>query len=457
MTALDRSRAPQAGTLRPFRFPEVRRAALGNGLAVLAARSGDLPLVSVQLVLDAGAMRDGDAPAGVASLTASLLESGTAHRTAEQIALLVDELGISLEVGASWDGVSIGFTGLRSRLEPAFELLADLARSPVFPRPEVDRLKQERIGTLKHRRADPGALAGEVFHLYAFADGSPFARPLGGTGESIEAMDREAVAAFHAARYGPTGGTVLAAGDIQLDDLVALADRHLGDWAASTPPGPLPSVEAGVDRTTIVIAHRPGAVQSEIRLGHLGVDRLAPDFAALQVMNGILGGTFSSRLNLNLRERLGYTYGASSSWTPRRVPGTFSMGAAVQTEATAHSVAEMLREMRGMQDAPPTGAEVEDARSYLAGVLPLSVETTSGVAARLASIATYGLPDDYWDGYRAQLLEVSAEAAHAAAQARLQPGRAVVAVTADADRVRTELEALDAGPVVVVDPAAVLR
>jgi zinc protease len=457
MSPVDRALAPTAGPLRPFSFPRVERGMLPNGVALLAARSGDLPLVSVELVLDAGAMHDPAGQGGVASITASLLESGTATRSAEQIALAVDGLGVSLEVGASWDAVTVGFTGLSSRLEEGFSLLADLVREPIFPEHEVDRLKAERLGTLQHRRSDPGSLAAEVFHLYAFAPGSPFARPISGTRESITALNRDASAAFHAARYGPRGSTLLAAGDISLDQLAALAERFLGDWTGGAAPTALPAADPGVQRTTIVVAHRKGAVQSEIRLGHVGVERSAPDYAALQVMNAVLGGTFSSRLNLNLRERLGYTYGASSAWTPRRVPGVFTMSAAVQTEATAHSVSEMLREIRGMQAAPPSDAEVGDARSYLAGVLPLTVETTAGVAARLATIATYGLPDGYWDDYRSGLLAVTPADALAVAQRRLTAERAVVAVTADAELVREGLQALGEGPVEVVDPAAVLR
>lgn len=457
MTPLDRSRPPAPGALRPFRFPRVEHAALPNGLAVMAARSGDLPLVSVQLVLDAGGMHDPPGQGGVASLTAALLESGAAGRSAEQIALTVDELGISLDVGASWDALTVGFTGLRSRLEEGFALLADLVRAPIFPADEVDRLREERLGTLKHRRSDPGSLATEVMHLHAFAPGSPFGKPLGGTRESLSALGREHAAAFHAARFGSRGSTLLGAGDLSLGDLVALGERYLGDWAAAPPAGPPPPVEAGVGRTTVVVAHRPGAVQSEIRLGHLGVERTAPDYAALQVMNAVLGGTFSSRLNLNLRERLGYTYGASSSWSPRRLPGVFTMSAAVQQEATAHSVSEMLRELRGMQAAEPGEAEIADARSYLAGVMPLTVETTGGVAARLAALATYGLPDGYWDAFRAELLAVTPADALEAARRRLHPDRAVVAVCADAERVRGELEALQVGPVEVIDPDAVLR
>jgi zinc protease len=184
----------------------------------------------------------------------------------------------------------------------------------------------------------------------------------------------------------------------------------------------------------------------------VGIERTAPDYFAVMVMNAILGGTFSSRLNLNLRERLGYTYGASSGFAMRRQPGPFSMSTAVQTEVTAHAVSEMLRDLRGMQEADVTQAELDDARNFLAGVFPLGLQTTDGVSGKLSTIATYGFPDDYYQDYRERLLAVTADDVMAAARERLWPDRATVVIDGDAARIRGALEALDVGPVVVLDP-----
>jgi zinc protease len=193
-------------------------------------------------------------------------------------------------------------------------------------------------------------------------------------------------------------------------------------------------------------------VQSEIRIGHVGIERTAPDFFAVTVMNAILGGTFSSRLNMNLRERLGYTYGASSTFATRRQPGPFSLSTAVQTEVTPHAVSEMLRDLREMGEADVTSAELDDARNFLAGVFPLGLQTTDGVSGKLNTIATYGLPDNYYEDYRERLLAVTADDVRAAARVRLWPDRAAVVIVGDAERIRGGLEALDAGPVVVLDP-----
>jgi zinc protease len=263
----------------------------------------------------------------------------------------------------------------------------------------------------------------------------------------VTGLSRNEVAAFHAQRYRPSGSTLVVAGDISVDEAQGLAERWFGDWDGEPEPVPPADVRPRLDRTTIILVDRPGAVQSEIRVGHVGIERAAPDYFAVTVMNAILGGTFSSRLNLNLRERLGYTYGASSSFASRRARGFFDMSTAVQTEVTAHSVSEMLREMRDMRDVPATDQELEDARNFLAGVFPLSLQTTDGVAGKLTTIATYGLSDDYYETYRERLLAVTRDDVRDAAERRLWPDRAAVVVIGDAEKIRGELEALDAGPV----------
>lgn len=451
--ALDRATVPPRGPLRPFHFHAVHRRSLANGLPVLVAEVRNFPIVTIDVVLDAGGIAEPGDGTGLAMLTTGLLESGAGSMSAAEIAERVDGLGLSLDSGVSWDTAQCGFTCLRSRLEPGFELLADLVRHPTFPEGEVERVRDERLATIVQRRGTPSAAADEAANRWIFAPRTPFARPLAGMLRTLQGVEREQVAAFHAARYRPDAATLVAAGDASVDEIVALAERWFGDWQPGAAAVAPPDVRPRVEGTTIVIVDRPGAVQSEIRVGHVGIERTAPDYFAVTVMNAILGGTFSSRINLNLRERLGYTYGASTVFATRRQPGPFSMSAAVQTEVTAHAVSETLRELRGMQEAEVTPAELDDARNYLAGVFPLGLQTTDGVAGKLNTIATYGLPDDYYEHYRDGLLSVTAADVLAAARARLWPDRAAVVIAGDAEKIRPGLEALEAGPVVVADPA----
>lgn len=457
MTDLDRSQVPAPGALRPFRFPPVQRAALPNGLEVLLAENHTFPLVTVDLVLSAGALTETEARAGLSAMTSALLESGAGGRDAAEIAERVDELGLVLETGNSWDTTLVGVTGLHTRVDEGMQVLADLAMRPSFPADEVDRIRAERLATLAQRRADPSALADELVTHFIYPEGHPFSRRLAGPGETLATLGRDDVVGYHASHYRPEGSWLCVGGDVTMDEALRLAERHFGGWSGATPAAPALETRNRLSRTTIYLADRPGSVQSEVRVGHLGVERTADDYFALLVMNAILGGTFSSRLNLNLRERLGYTYGVSSSFGMRRLPGTFHVGAAIQVEGTAHSVSEILRDLRGMQDRPVSDEELDAAVQYLAGVLPLGMQTTDGLTAKLSTIAAYGFPDDYWATYRDRLLAVTAADVQEAARRRLMPDAAAVVVVGDAERLRADLEALDAGPVEVLDPSVLLH
>ncbi|HSU14392.1 pitrilysin family protein [Longimicrobium sp.] len=445
--ALDRGAVPPRGPLRPYRFPGVHRRRLANGMSLLVAEIRNFPVVTVDMVLDAGGLAEPPELAGIAPITSALLESGAGGMDADAIAERVDGLGLSLDAGVSWDTGQVGFTCLRGRLDAGFELTADLLRRPTFPEREVERVRDERLTTIQQRRGTPSTLVDEAEGRWIFAPGLAFARSLGGLARTVEGLGRDDVVAFHARRYRPSAATLVAAGDASVDEIQALAERWFGDWEGRAEPVPAAEVRPRLDRTTIVVFDRPGSVQSEIRVGHVGIERTAPDYFAVMVLNSILGGTFSSRMNLNLRERLGYTYGASSSFASRRRPGLFSMSTAVQTEVTAHSVSEMLRELRELRESPVTGAELEDARNFLAGVFPIGLQTTDGLAGKLSTIATYGLPDDYYQHYRDGLLSVTAADVQDAAQRRLWPERAAVIIAGDAEKIRGELEALDVGPV----------
>ncbi len=447
---------PPPGPLRPFHFPDVVRRRLPNGLELVVCEVRSFPVVTCELVLSAGSLTEPAERGGVASLTSALLESGAGGRSAAEIAERVDALGLSLDSGINWDVTQVGFTALRARTGDGLALLADLVRSPEFPQPEVERIRAQRLTALVQNRADPESLAVEVANRYVFAPGSPFTRPMGGLAGTVSRIGRDDVAAFHAERYRPGGSALVVAGDLSASEAVELAERALGDWQGAVAPPPRPEVRPASDSLRFVVAHRAGSVQSALRVQHLGLERASDDYFAVVVMNAILGGLFTSRINLNLRERLGYTYGASSSFTMRRVPGIFAVATAVQSETTAHAASEILRDMRRMREEPVSAAELDDARNYLALTFPLGLQTTDGVAGKLVTSATFGLPDDYWDRYRDRIMAVAAEDVLQAAQKYLRPDSATVVVAGDADVVRPALEALGEGEVLVIDPAAEL-
>lgn len=452
----DRATPPGPGPLRPFHFPPVQRRTLANGLRLLVAENHAFPVATLDVMMPSGALAEPEARAGTAALVGGLLESGTATRDAAEIAETIDALGLSFESGSSWDTTLAGMTALTSRLEEGVEILADMVLRPAFPEREVERIRDERLAMLTQRRGDPASVADELMTRYTFPDGHPFGRRLAGPAGTLSTLARADVQAFHASFFVPQGAWLCAAGDVTMDQVVALAERWFGEWTGAPPAARVPEVPNRFDRTTIVLAHRPGSVQAELRVGHVGMERTADDFFAATVMNSILGGVFASRLNMNLRERLGYTYGISSSFGLRRLPGTFSIGSAVQSDRTAHAVSEILRDMRRLQDELAPAAEVADAAGYLAGIFPLQLQTTDGLAGKLSTLAVYGFPDDYYDHYRDALLAVTPEDVRTAARRRLMPDRAAVVVVGDASELRGPLEALDIGPVEVVDADAVL-
>ena len=451
---LVRERAPSPGPLRPYDFPETHRFSLPNGVAVVYAHVEGLPVVTVSTLVRAGAAHEAPTRAGLATLTGSLLESGAAGRSGPEIAESLESLGAQLVVGSSWDYSFAEVTGVAATIRDAARMLAELVQLPDFPEAEVERLRNQQLAGVMQRRADPRELADEMASRFLFSAASPYSRAPGGNTATVPTLTREDVVGFHRGGYTAARTSLVIAGSLGPDEAAELAAGFARGAAHGDPP-PAVASEAAAAGRRVVLVDRPGSVQSEIRVGHLGAPRSSPDYFALVVMNTVLGGAFTSRLNLNLRERQGFTYGASSAFSMRVARGPFLVSTAVQTEVTAASVREIFHEIATMRDAPVTAQELDDARNYLAGIFPLTLQTTSGVAARLSEIALHGLPEDYFERYPSHVLGVTAEDAHRVAREYLQPERAAVVIVGDAAAIRDEIEALGLGPIEVVDPSGV--
>lgn len=430
-------------------FPAIERHRLDNGLAVLTARHGDLPVVTTTLVIDAGAAGDPARKAGLAYLTANALDSGTRDRTADQIAWELERIGVELSATATWDATVISVTTPKDRLEPALELFADLVRHPSFPEPEVERLRGQQLATILQRQTEPRALADDKAAHFIFAPEVPYARPLIGTTASVEALGREDVEAFHRTHYLPNASSLLFVGDIDSETAERLAEQAFGDWPAGQPTTPEFEVVPGVETSTIFVVDRTGAVQSEIRIGDVGVARHHEDYFPLLVMNTILGGAFTSRLNMSLRERHGFTYGVRSGFAFRRRPGPFLIQTAVATEVTARAVEEALKEITSLRAEGATEDEVAAAKDYLRGILPLQLQTTVQLAARLADLVIYDLPDDYFQQYRERIAAVTPDEVHRVAREHLRTDRLAITVVGDAKSIAQPLESIGLGEVVV--------
>lgn len=441
---------PTPGTPRPYDFPAVERSRLGNGLSVIVAHLPGRLLVSASLVLRNGAADEPEEDAGATVLAARALTEGTARYDAIALVEASERLGASLHAEAGWDALSIGVDVPAARLEPALELLAEVALNPTFPTAEVERLRDERLNDLLQAEADPRRRADEAFAATIYSGGSPYRRPAGGTRETVERLDADRLRAAYERGLDPARATLIVGGDLTGLDVPAIAERLLGNWgpaygAASTA---LIVAESGVRERFVRVIHRPGSVQTEIRVGHVGLPRRIPDFHALSVMGAILGGLFNSRLNAKLREEKGYTYGAGAGFDLRRAAGPFAARAAVNTDVTVPAIADTLAELERIRAEPVTAAELTAARDYLVGVFPLRFETPGPVVGALAGLAVHELPEDELARYRPAIEAVTVEAVQAAAQ-HVRPDAAAIVLVGDADAFGDDLARVGFGRVVI--------
>ena len=450
---LDRSLSPQPGPVRSFDFPPVISSTLSNGLTLRMARMTRVPLVSVSVVLDAGESALGDPLAGLAVLSGDGLDGGSKRLPGPDLAEALEGIGSSLAVGTGWDATAVSLTCVAERLVEGVELLSEALLSPAFPEDEIDRLRNQRLAAIRQRQMDPGSLADDAAIHAFYADSSPYHRPLAGTHDSVSGIGPDEIRSWVKDRYLPAGAGLVVVGDVEPAEVEALIQDRCGSWTGGQPERTDTPDEPRSRERRVVVVDRPGSVQSEIRIGQVGVPRSTPHFFPLKVFNTILGGAFTSRLMLNLREERGFTYGVRSRFSFRRGSGPFGISMAVATEVTAPAVAEAFSELEGLLDGGPTDAEVERARDYIAGVFPLQLETTGQVAARIGELQVYGLPDDYFGSYRDRIREVTTQGALEAGRAVIRPDEFLVVVAGDAGSIRGPLEELNLGPVEVIPPA----
>ncbi|HZC33228.1 MAG TPA: pitrilysin family protein [Candidatus Bathyarchaeia archaeon] len=442
---------PTPGTPRPYDFPEVQRSRLANGLSLVVAHLPGRPLVSASLILRNGAGDEPDGDAGATVLAARALTEGTERYEAIALVEASERLGASIHADAGWDAMSIGVDVPAVRLEPALELLAEVALHPTFPTAEVDRLRDERLNDLLQSEADPRRRADEAYAATIYTAGSPYRRPSGGTKETVERLDPNRLRVAYERGLDPARATLIVGGDLTGIDLPAITERLFGSWGASFGAGPtgLVVAEGAVRERFIRVLHRPGSVQTEIRIGHIGLPRRIPDFHALSVMGAILGGLFNSRLNTKLREEKGYTYGAGAGFDLRRAAGPFAARAAVNTEVTVPAIVDILAELDRIRDTPVTDAELKAARDFLVGVFPLRFETPGPVVGALAGLVIHDLPDDELARYRPAIESVTAEAVQEAARNHIRPDASAIVLVGDADAFGADLETAGLGRLVI--------
>jgi zinc protease len=437
--APDRSRPPAAGEVRPLRLPGLEAFRLPGGLEVLVGEDHQLPEVSLRLLLEAGAAAEPGGLEGVAELTGRLLTEGAAGRSALEVAAWLDRLGASFSVSAGYDVSILSLHLLSDVLEGGLDFLTAVVREPAFAAQEVERVRQERLDQIDRDLDQPEVVADYALIRAVFGD-HRYGTPAAGVRASVERLSREEIARFHRRRYGPRGAALVVCGDVRAGEIRRALEERLAGWEGgegrTVPDGPAPSVAAG---RSVLLVDRPDSAQAEIRLGTVGVAYGDEAFFDLLVGNAILGGLFNSRVNMNLREEKGWTYGARTSFHFRRVPGPFVGKAAVETGAAADALWEFEREVAGLVEDPPTDEEITLAKNSLVLSLPRQFETVSQVTRKIATRFVYGLPDDYWERYRDRVEAVTRDGVVEAVRRHLDPSGLSLVVVGKAEEVEAPL------------------
>lgn len=430
-----------------FRVPKARRLRLANGMALLVVENHRLPLVAMTLVVPgAGSAYDPPGKAGLAAFTADLLDEGAGGLSALQIAEALDRLGASLQLGASADAAQVSVTTLTRTLDPTIDLFTKILTQPAFDPKEVARVHEDRLTALKLRRDRPREIASLVLQAVLFGDRSPYGHPTAGHAAEFEKLGLEDAKAFYARAWRPETMTLVVAGDVDAQALQAKLDATVGAWkpAGRVRAGRLSIRPARVE-SRLVVVDRPGAQQSDVRIGLPGIRRTDPRYYAFEVMRTVLGDGFTSRLMQRLREQLGYTYGISAAMGYRREVGPFVISSGIFTPVTGKALEEIIGIVDKLAKEPVPAEELEKAKQNLIRAFPQRFETNAGIAEAFAELALHGLPDDWYESFAARIGAVTAQDVRRAAKTIVPPGQLVIVIVGDWAKVKETVGTLGLG------------
>jgi zinc protease len=445
-----RNEMPKPAAARPLQLATPVSETLPNGLTLILNERRGLPIVAANLVLRTGSDANPLDKPGLASFTAAMLDEGTATRNALQIADEVAQLGASLGISSSMDATTLAVRSLAKNFGSTVDLLADVTLRPSFPAQEIDRQRASRLAALVQQRDNPGQVAAQVTASALYGPQHPYGFSEIGTEAAMKGMSRADMESFWKQNFVPNNAALVVAGDISMSELKALAEKAFGGWQRGSPAQPALGAP-GTTPARVVIVDKPGSPQTQLRVASIGAARSSPDFRPMQVMNLALGGLFSSRINMNLREEHGYTYGANSQFSFRRAAGPFQIMSGVRTDVTAAAVDEIFKEVRGMVDKPVSVEELQKAKDSLANSLPGAFESSANAVNNFSNVFIYSLGLDYYTRYAEQVNAVTPEQALAVSKKYLVPANMVVIAVGDRAKIEPELRKLNLGPVEIRD------
>ncbi|HEY7194870.1 MAG TPA: pitrilysin family protein [Gemmatimonadales bacterium] len=453
-SGVDRSKLPAAGTPPDARFPEVARATLPNGLKIVLAERHSIPQVNMTLLVDAGYAADQFAAPGTASLTLDMLDEGTTRRTALQISDTLAQLGAQLFTGSQLDVSSVSLSALKDKLDPSLDIFADVVLHPSFPQADFQRQQRQRLARIQREKVQPVQMALRVFPQLLYGANHAYGNPLTGSGteEAVSAMKRDDLVKFHRTWFKPNHATLVVVGDISMAEIQPKLARLFSGWQGGDVPQKNISTVPDQARPLVYILDRPGSEQSIIFAGNLAAPKANPHEYAIEAMTSLLGGQFTSRVNMNLREDKHWSYGAFTLIWDARGQRPFIAYAPVQTDKTKESMIEVDKELRGIIGPKPvTQDELSKAQANLTLTLPGNWETMDAVQGSLEQMVTYGLDDRYFDTYAQRIRALTVADAGGAAQETIRPDHLVWVVVGDRAKIEAGIRELNFGEIRFLD------
>lgn len=434
------AKLPKADGEAAFRLPEIEKWQLSNGLQIAFVRRDGLPLISLSLLVKAGAANDSAAKSGRAQAAATLLLNGTNKRSAVEISNDIQKIGASFNTGADYDFVMVSASTLSKHFDKALEIFADILLDPTFPADELEIYRQRALVGIMQRRDNPNAIASIVQNALIYGKNHPYGADLTGTEETLQSLTREDLKDFYENYFAPDNSVLIVVGDITRDELNAKLEKTFAEWNARAIKKQEFEPLAEFDQSGIYIVDKPDSAQSVIAIGQSGVKRDNPDYFPLIMLNSLLGGQFTSRINMNLREEKGFTYGARTAFSMRVHGGLFYAGADVQTEVTAEAVREFLKEIEGVrQTLPVTESELEYNKQSLIRSYPSTFETNKQIASQITALIGHHLAEDWFSRFIDNIKAVTVEDVTRVANQYLKPEKLAILVVGDRQKVEPAL------------------
>jgi predicted Zn-dependent peptidase len=446
----DRTNPPVLGPPPKVSLPPIVTRELPNGLKLMIVEHHELPIADFILLVGSGGTSESAGKMGVANLTAAMLREGTTTRQSLEIADQMAFLGVRLNSGSNWESSTLSLHTPTAQLDSSLALFADIALRPSFPANEFDRIKQTRLTELLQLRDQGPAIANIAYPAIVYGGSHPYGARLLGTEETVKGLSVADLQSFYASNFRPNNSTLIVVGDVTPAQIEQKVNQYFGSWQRGNVTPVTYSEPPKAGPTTIYLIDKPGAAQSSFRIATVGVPRSTRDYFALTVMNTILGGSFTSRLNNNLRETKGYTYGARSQFDMRRSAGPFIASAEIVAAKTDSALIEFMKELNAIRQSVPA-EELSKAKRYLQLALPADFETTQQIAGALVPVAMYGLPLDYYNNYVQNIEAITSADVERVARQYVNPGSLAVVIVGDRKSIEPTLRAVNIGPISVRD------